>query len=104
MGFEDLLDEPDRMLLDGERGHVSIATAKWGFEGRNASELSFPPGGVIRVLEPHESGWWTGEYRVRDRFPLPCLSLDSLMAVWRRRYRAQLASSPSTAPTRNCWT
>lgn len=60
-GFSDFLDEADRLILDGAKGPVTIAIAKWAFEARNASEISFQPGTMIRVLEPHESGWWTGE-------------------------------------------
>jgi len=31
VGFSDMLDEADRLILDGERGPVTIAHAKWGF-------------------------------------------------------------------------
>jgi len=68
MGFSDMLNETDRMILDGERGTVIVATAKWGFEARNDTEISFEVGAQIRVLDRHESGWWTGQYQDRTGF------------------------------------
>lgn len=37
MGFSEMLDEADKLVLEGERGTVTIATAKWGFEARNGT-------------------------------------------------------------------
>jgi hypothetical protein len=62
MGFSDMLEETERMILDGEKGTVVVGTAKWGFDARNETEISFPVGAKIRVLDQHESGWWTGQY------------------------------------------
>ena len=63
-----MLNEADRLILDGERGVVSVATAKWGFDARNETELSFDVGAEIRVLDQHESGWWTGTYNGKTGF------------------------------------
>jgi hypothetical protein len=68
MGFSDMLNETDRMILDGERGTVIVATAKWAFEARNDTEISFEVGAQIRVLDRHESGWWTGQYQEKTGF------------------------------------
>ncbi len=68
MGFSDMLNETDRMILDGERGTVLVATAKWAFEARNETEISFGAGAQIRVYDRHESGWWTGQYNDRTGF------------------------------------
>ena len=57
-----MLGEADKLLLDGKRGVVTVATAKWGFEGRNETEISFAAGAEIQVFDEHESGWWTGCY------------------------------------------
>jgi hypothetical protein len=68
MGFSDMLEEPERMILDGEKGKVVVGTANWAFEARNETEISFPVGGKIRVMDQHESGWWTGQYNGQTGF------------------------------------
>ena len=62
MGFSEMLEETERMILDGEKGTVVVGTAKWSFDARNETEISFPVGAKIRVLDQHESGWWTGQF------------------------------------------
>jgi len=62
MGFTDTLGMTEKMILEGNNKEtVTVATAKWPFDARDASEISFGVGDVINVIQPHESGWWTGE-------------------------------------------
>jgi hypothetical protein len=38
---------------------VTVAVAKWAFEARNTTEISFGVGQELVVLDQHHSGWWT---------------------------------------------
>ena len=60
-GFSEMLEEADKLVLDGQRGNVTVAVAKWGFEARNDTELSLAVGDEVLVLDQHDSGWWTGQ-------------------------------------------
>ena len=99
MGFSDMLDEADRMILDGERGTVTVASAKWGFEARNEMELSFPSGSLIRVIEPHESGWWTGQCNGKTGFfPVNRTEPQVLDVAAYNEMQKRLLSSPMFKP------
>eukprot|EP00954_Amorphochlora_amoebiformis_P028475 1391725-Amorphochlora_amoeboformis.AAC.2 len=45
---------------------VAYVTAVYAYERQHPDEISFRQGDRIKVLEKHQTGWWTGEIKGED--------------------------------------